>query len=228
MNPHPADKPLPNGRVCHHVRAKLLGHEPLPLLFGCGTFFYCGLQSATLNTAVFDPILHYGRTIAGVDAKPVACQHKASPACSHPSDCAIKISKRAVRWGGPNRLFSVYFAVGKINLQRPLFRCLSKIAQFSRAFAAPTAAVIAGSASYPIPEPQRIPIRSTTEQSRWAAKSAGWDGLTFDTKGEIIICVEWIAVLPANSTLFSPPSGLIYLFYRSFILGSCLLRIWNS
>jgi hypothetical protein len=28
---------------------------------------------------------------------------------------------------------------------------------------------------------------STTEKSRWAAKPGDWDGLTFDTKGEIII-----------------------------------------
>jgi hypothetical protein len=32
-------------------------------------------------------------------------------------------------------------------------------------------------------------------------------------QGEIIICVEWIAVLPANSTLFSPSSALIYLSF---------------
>jgi hypothetical protein len=34
--------------------------------------------------------------------------------------------------------------------------------------------------------------------------------LTFDTKGEIIVGVEWIAVVPATSTLFSPSSALIY------------------
>jgi hypothetical protein len=61
------------------------------------------------------------------------------------------------------------------------------------------------------------------EQSRRAAKSARWEGLTFDTKSEIIVGVEWIAVVPANSTLFSPSSALIY---PSFI-GSCLLRIRN-
>jgi hypothetical protein len=65
---------------------------------------------------------------------------------------------------------------------------------------------------------------STAEQSRWAAKGAGWECLTFDIKGEIIVGVEWIAVVPANSTLFSPSSALILFF----ILGSCLLRIQHS
>jgi len=52
---------------------------------------------------------------------------------------------------------------------------------------------------------------SRQEQSRWAAKSARWDGLlTFDTQSEIIIGIEWIAIVPANSTLFSPSSALIY------------------
>jgi hypothetical protein len=36
------------------------------------------------------------------------------------------------------------------------------------------------------------------------------EDLTFDIKGEIIIVVEWIAIVPANSTLFSPSSALIY------------------
>jgi len=44
---------------------------------------------------------------------------------------------------------------------------------------------------------------------RRAAKSTRWDGLTSDTEGEIIISVERIAVVPANSTLFSPSSALI-------------------
>jgi predicted cobalt transporter CbtA len=65
---------------------------------------------------------------------------------------------------------------------------------------------------------------STAEQSRWAAKGAGWECLTFDIKGEIIVGVEWIAVVPANSTLFSPSSALILFF----ILGSCRLRIQHS
>jgi CRP-like cAMP-binding protein len=44
--------------------------------------------------------------------------------------------------------------------------------------------------------------------SRFARKSA--PVLTFDIKSEIIIGVEWIAVVPANSTLFAPSSALIH------------------
>jgi hypothetical protein len=64
---------------------------------------------------------------------------------------------------------------------------------------------------------------STTEQPLRAAKSARWNGLTYDTKGEIIIIVEWIAGLLANLTLFSP----FLRIHSSFIIGSCLLRIRN-
>ena|SRR5579863_2735659 len=35
--------------------------------------------------------------------------------------------------------------------------------------------------------PRNLPTLSTTEQSRWAAKSGQWRGLTFNTKGENII-----------------------------------------
>jgi hypothetical protein len=56
-----------------------------------------------------------------------------------------------------------------------------------------------------------------------AAKSQDGNGLTFATKGEIIIVVERVAVLPASSLFFSPFLRL----YSSFLIGSCLLRIRN-
>jgi hypothetical protein len=76
---HPPTEPLRNDRVCHYVRAKLLRCQALPSLLGCGTPFRC-FQSATFNTAVFDSVVHYGRAIAGINEKPVACQHRAPSA----------------------------------------------------------------------------------------------------------------------------------------------------
>jgi hypothetical protein len=56
------------------------------------------------------------------------------------------------------------------------------------------------------------------EQSRWAAKSARWDGLlTFDAKGEIIIFIERFAVA-ADFISFVP----FVRIYSSYIIGSCL------
>jgi len=40
---------------------------------------------------------------------------------------------------------------------------------------------------------------STTEQSQRAAKSPRWDGLTFDTKGEIIISSSGSQLYPAEA-----------------------------
>jgi len=54
--------------------------------------------------------------------------------------------------------------------------------------------------------------------------SAKLEGLTFDIKGEIIILSGGIADLPAHLTLFSP----FLRIYSSFVIGSCLLRNWNS
>jgi len=39
---------------------------------------------------------------------------------------------------------------------------------------------------------------STTNQSRWVAKSARWDGLTFDTKGENIVWSSGSHFYPAR------------------------------
>jgi hypothetical protein len=47
------------------------------------------------------------------------------------------------------------------------------------------------------------------------------DGLTFDTKGEIIISSGGIADLPVHLTLFSPFLHI----HSSFIIGSCLVCI---
>jgi hypothetical protein len=77
MNAHPPIQPVRNDRVCHYVGAKLLRCDPVPLLFGRRACFGRSFQSATLNTPVFDSIVHGGRTVAGINAKPVACQHKA-------------------------------------------------------------------------------------------------------------------------------------------------------
>jgi hypothetical protein len=74
VNSHPSTEPLRNDRVCHYVRAKLLGCQALPPLIGCGTAFG-RFQSTTFNTAVFDSVVHYGRTIARINEKPVPCEH---------------------------------------------------------------------------------------------------------------------------------------------------------
>jgi len=49
------------------------------------------------------------------------------------------------------------------------------------------------------------------------------DGLTSDTKDEIIIFIERIAVVPADRISFSPSCALFIL-----ILGSCFLCIRNA
>jgi hypothetical protein len=65
-----------------------------------------------------------------------------------------------------------------------------------------------------------FPLRG---QSRWAAKAAGRECLTFDAKGDIIVDVECIAVA---RTLDAVPALIrTYLF---FILVSCFLRIQHS
>jgi hypothetical protein len=66
---------------------------------------------------------------------------------------------------------------------------------------------------------------SIAEQSRRAAKSARWDGLTFDTKGEMIIFVR------RNSRFARTLDAVLALscaFILPSLLGSCLLRIRNS
>jgi hypothetical protein len=65
---------------------------------------------------------------------------------------------------------------------------------------------------------------SAAEQSRWTANSARWGVLTFDTKGEIIICVG------RNSRFARPLDAVLALLAHLFFLhiGLCLLRIRNS
>src|ERR1700741_4597843 len=77
MDSHPFAKPLRNYGVCQCVRAKLLRCQALPLLVGGGTAFGHRFQSTTCNMVAFDSVLRYWRTIAGINAKPVACQHTA-------------------------------------------------------------------------------------------------------------------------------------------------------
>jgi hypothetical protein len=67
---------------------------------------------------------------------------------------------------------------------------------------------------------------STTEQSRRAAHSAGWDELTFDTKGEIIISSSGSQFRPENLTLFSPL--LAHSFSLDLLGKFAFLRIRNS
>lgn len=53
---------------------------------------------------------------------------------------------------------------------------------------------------------------AATEQSQRAAKSARWDGLTFDIKGETIVSVEQIAVA-SDFDIALPLQGAFVLHY---------------
>jgi hypothetical protein len=80
VNSHPSTEPLRNDCVCHYVRAKLLRCQTLPPLVSRGIAFGRRFQSTTFNTAVFDSVVRYGRTIVRINAKPVAFKHTAPSA----------------------------------------------------------------------------------------------------------------------------------------------------
>ena len=69
MSTHPATEPTSNHSVCVYVGAQLLWREPLPCLFDCAASFRHPVQNTTLDAAVLDSVVHYGTTIAGVNAK---------------------------------------------------------------------------------------------------------------------------------------------------------------
>jgi hypothetical protein len=71
---HPFTKPPGNYRAFHYMRGKLLRCEALPPLIS-GRAAFGRSQSTTFHPAVADSILRYGRTVSGINAKPVACQH---------------------------------------------------------------------------------------------------------------------------------------------------------
>lgn len=52
-----------------------------------------------------------------------------------------------------------------------------------------------------------------SKSMRLHAGKGRWDRLTFDTKSEILIIVERIAIVPATSTLFSPSYAFIHLSF---------------
>src|SRR5579864_8466805 len=61
---------------------------------------------------------------------------------------------------------------------------------------------------------------STTGQSRWVAKSARWEGLTFDTKGENIIWSSGSQLCPRGGlTLFSPLANSFILNHRKWLVA---------
>lgn len=69
MSAHPASEPTRKHSVRVYVGAQLLWREPSPCLFDCAASFSYPIQNTTLDAAVLNSVVHYGTTIAGVNAK---------------------------------------------------------------------------------------------------------------------------------------------------------------
>ncbi len=86
MQPHPVPEPPCHHPIPHDARRKFPGRQPLPQPFDSAhasrprvCLGRVHLNRTTLHKPTFDSIIHRRRTIAGINAKPVAGEHTSLP-----------------------------------------------------------------------------------------------------------------------------------------------------